>query len=225
MKNDMPEEIYVVIDPRDGCTIWRDNNNGAKYIRADIAETKVTTIHHNMGERFSVVPERLKCEGRNACGGCYPGACLQEPVTDGGLREAVEKLRLPDALKTEAMGDSFKIGGVCGYNNAIDHVLKIITHALQRREKMTDVDNALRDLHAIINGSTDVEHDCHVYIKKHGDTIYKALKSREKVAEVTEEMITDAYSPTPVFKEAFIQIVRWLQDKYPNGIKIVDGGA
>lgn len=51
-------------------------------------------------------------------------------ITDE-VREAVEKLRLPDALKKDAMGDSFKIGGVCGYNNAIDHVLNIINPSLK----------------------------------------------------------------------------------------------
>lgn len=48
------------------------------------------------------------------------------PKSVEGLVEKIEKLLLPDSLKKDALNCSFKIGGVCGYNNAIADVLKAI---------------------------------------------------------------------------------------------------
>lgn len=39
------------------------------------------------------------------------------------------------------------------------------------------VKSAIHDFYAVINGSTDVKHDCHVFIKKYGDLIYQLLEA------------------------------------------------
>ena len=39
--------------------------------------------------------------------------------------------------------------------------------------------------------------------------------------EITEEEITKMFEPAPVFAESFHWMVGWLQDKFPNGVKII----
>ncbi len=41
------------------------------------------------------------------------------------------------------------------------------------------------------------------------------------IQEVTREEITAKFSPTPVFAESFDWILNFLQDNYPNGVKII----
>lgn len=53
----------------------------------------------------------------------------------------------------------------------------------------------------------------------------EALKSREKVAEVSREDIFSFYGWPTQLKEGAELAVSFLMEKYPNGIKIVDGGA
>ncbi len=54
-------------------------------------------------------------------------------------------------------------------------------------------------------------------------TIRTALQSTRKppVQEVTHEQMIERFSPSPVFKEAFSEIVEWINCNYPNGVKIV----
>ncbi len=62
-----------------------------------------------------------------------------------------------------------------GYVNTQAHKALEILQSLPAAPQDGDRQAAIHDLTAIIAGSDNVPHDCHVFMKKHGDTVYAAL--------------------------------------------------
>jgi hypothetical protein len=99
-----------------------------------------------------------------------------------------------------------------------DKYLSKMKSALEANEMTSKADNALSALDKIekFHYNHDMAEMC--------DTLRTYITSTAgqggELREITEEEITAMFDPAPVFKESFHWIVGWLQDKFPNGVKI-----
>ena len=111
-----------------------------------------------------------------------------QTVGDGDLAEAIKELQ------------HYRDAGTPMTFWAADIIIAATAHLQTLRGVDGEAKKAaLDDLIAIIKGSDDVKRDCHVFMKRHSDTIYRALstpETRQAVQVVTVEEFVSAILPS-----------------------------